>query len=80
MQHKLFSVFGALAATALAVGVSPAEADIIFGSLTPTPACGAVSGRGQRMRHQRDVHLRRRHGRRARLYRGTGRRRRKRRT
>ena len=46
MQRKLFSVFGALAATALAVGVSPAEADIVFGSLTPTPACGAVSGAG----------------------------------
>jgi len=46
MQRKLLSVFGALAATALAVGVSPAEADIIFGSLTPSPACGAVSGVG----------------------------------
>jgi hypothetical protein len=46
MQRKLLSVFGALAATALAVGVSSAEADIIFGSLTPSPACGAVSGVG----------------------------------
>jgi hypothetical protein len=42
MQRKLLSVFGALAATAFAVGVSPAKADIIFGSLTPTPACGPV--------------------------------------
>ena len=42
MQRKLLSVFGALAATAFAVGVSQAKADIIFGSLTPTPACGPV--------------------------------------
>jgi len=42
LQRKLLSVFGGLAATAFVVGVSPAKADIIFGSVTPTPACGPV--------------------------------------
>jgi hypothetical protein len=35
-------VFGALAALALAAGAGPSKADIIFGSLTPSPACGPV--------------------------------------
>ena len=39
---KWFSVVGALAATVLAVGANPAAADIIFGNLTPSPACGPV--------------------------------------
>lgn len=48
MQQKMLTVCGALAAVALAAGASPAKADTIFnfGSLTPTPACGAVSGVG----------------------------------
>ena len=46
MQRKMLTVCGALAAVALAAGASPAKADVIFGSLTPTPACGAVSGVG----------------------------------
>jgi hypothetical protein len=33
-------------AVALAAGASPAKADFIFGQLTPTPACGPVSGVG----------------------------------
>jgi hypothetical protein len=33
-------------AVALAAGASPAKADFIFGQLTPTPACGPVSGPG----------------------------------
>ncbi len=46
LQRKLLAVFGALAATALAAGVSPAKADIIFGNVNPTPACGPASGPG----------------------------------
>ena len=46
MQRKMLTVCGALAVVALAAGASPAKADVIFGSLTPTPACGAVSGVG----------------------------------
>src|SRR6516225_6103335 len=48
MQRKMLTVCGALAAVALAAGASPAKADTIFnfGSLTPTPACGPVSGPG----------------------------------
>src|SRR5262249_56445925 len=46
MQRKMLTVCGALAAVALAAGASPAKADVMFGSLTPTPACGAVSGVG----------------------------------
>jgi PEP-CTERM motif len=45
-QRKMLTVCGALAAVALVAGASTAEADIIFGSLTPSPACGAVSGVG----------------------------------
>jgi len=33
-------------AVSLAAGASPAKADFIFGQLTPTPACGPVSGVG----------------------------------
>src|SRR5262249_14570700 len=46
MQRKMLTVCGALAAVALAAGASPAKADVMFGSLTPTPACGPVSGPG----------------------------------
>jgi hypothetical protein len=46
LQRKMLTVCGALTAVALAAGASPAKADVIFGSLTPTPACGAVSGVG----------------------------------
>jgi hypothetical protein len=46
MQRKMLTVCGALAVVAFAAGASPAKADVIFGSLTPTPACGAVSGVG----------------------------------
>jgi hypothetical protein len=46
LQRKMLAVCGALAAVALAAGASPAKADIIFGSVTPTPACGPVSGVG----------------------------------
>jgi len=41
-QPKLLLMVGALAATAFVVGVSPAKATIIFGSVTPTPACQAT--------------------------------------
>src|SRR5262249_30557680 len=46
MQRKMLTVCGALAAVALAAGASPAKADVMFGSLTPPPACGAVPGGG----------------------------------
>jgi hypothetical protein len=41
LQRKMLTVCGALAAVALAAGASPAKADVIFGDLAPTPACGA---------------------------------------
>jgi PEP-CTERM motif len=43
---KMLAVCAAFAVVALAVGTNPAKADIIFGSLTPSPACGPVSGVG----------------------------------
>jgi len=42
LQRKMLTVCGALAAVALAAGATPAKADVIFGNLTPSPACGAV--------------------------------------
>src|SRR5262249_57005629 len=42
LQRKMLTVCGALAAVALAAGASPAKADVIFGNLAPSPACGAV--------------------------------------
>jgi len=42
LQRTLPAVFGALAAAAFVVGVSPATASIIFGSVTPIPACQAA--------------------------------------
>ena len=45
-QRNMAAVCGAFAVVAFVVGANPAKADIIFGSLTPSPACGAVSGVG----------------------------------
>lgn len=41
-RGKWVLMLGVFAAIALAVGASPAAADLIFGTLTPTPACGPV--------------------------------------
>jgi hypothetical protein len=46
MKPKLLSVFTGLAMAAFAVGAGSAKADIIFGNVNPSPACGAVSGPG----------------------------------
>jgi hypothetical protein len=46
VRRKLPSVFGALALTVLAIGASPSKANIIFGNVNPSPACGAASGPG----------------------------------
>src|SRR5204862_2165589 len=45
LQRKMLAVFGALAAVALAAGVSPAKADIMFGSAA-NPACTLSSPPG----------------------------------
>src|SRR5262249_60347874 len=41
-RGKWVLMLGVFAAIALAVGAGPAAADLIFGTLTPTPACGPV--------------------------------------
>ncbi len=46
LQPKLLSVFTALAIAAFAVGAGSARADIIFGNVNPSPACGPASGPG----------------------------------
>jgi hypothetical protein len=46
MKPKLLSVFTGLAMAAFAVGASSSNADIIFGNVNPSPACGPASGPG----------------------------------
>ena len=41
-QRKMFWVYGTLTAIALALGASPAQADIIFGNVNPAPLCQAA--------------------------------------
>jgi len=46
LQPKLLPMVGALAVIALAAGAGSAKADIIFGNVNPSPACGPASGPG----------------------------------
>ena len=46
MRPRLLPVFTGLAMAAFAVGAGSAKADVIFGNVNPTPACGPASGPG----------------------------------
>jgi len=46
LQAKLFWAFTVLAMAAFTVGAGSASADIIFGNVNPSPACGPASGPG----------------------------------
>src|ERR1700750_872904 len=45
-RPKLRLVLTGLAMAAFAVGAGPAKANIMFGAVSPTPACGPASGPG----------------------------------
>jgi hypothetical protein len=46
MRPRLLPVLTGLAMAAFAVGAGSAKADVIFGNVNPTPACGPASGPG----------------------------------